>query len=1044
MRRLLLVLFALSQTVVQGSDLIDVIPLTDQILMLHFDDGYIDHHGYREGDDQDITFNFPLNTENAQNPLFYKIYSNEDLNFTSGVNPVEVGRKSKGTDFSRKCLWDGSVCQNDYIQEHWLYLFLPKEFKKDTRYFVQLSGLADNFDEVPFIFDEAKHRSGAIHINQLGYLPNAEKYGYVSHWMGDKGSLSLDSYQGNPFYILDMASGETVFNGALEFRAAADNKDTQHTDESPNGNFAAAEVFQCDFSSFNTPGNYKLVVEGIGSSFPFDISDDIYREAFYYVTRGVHYQRAGFDHTTTGEIWDWKIDHKPDVTPGFDRLFYSSYRYMNSPGENGPKEQVLSAINHDFDINQSWGWYHDAGDWDGYPSHFVVPAYLLTIFELNPGKFTDGELNIAESGNGLPDIVDEGMWLLNFWRRSKGPSGGIAGARVSADLDDTGKGDGRPSWEDPREAWIVYGEEPAMSFRYAALAAQLAWIYKLMDSNGVLGSEVSAPDSVQAWQVEAVNAYQWAVDHTQNGDEQLDLGRYGAGNLADIRAHAAAALYKLTGNETYQDQFMADEKQSDEYNGGEFSDQKWAIWTYVTIPDTTAALNQNLKTTLIERSLQFADDYNLDGYNMRGWRQAGNEYFPILIGQATTPMVIESVMAYHLSGEKKYFNAITHTADYMLGGNPLNMTWITGLGERNPRQVLNLDSWYDQIEPMVAGIVPYGPHRGEGNGYNGPWDVDFAQDRVYPVIENYPAHERWFENRYCPIVAEYTVHQNLALAAAVYGFLSNQAGNAYQANQRPTITLQLPSVSFTQTDSLKLNVYVSDDLGIERVVYYQNNRFIAAIDSGDFQYKWPLKKAGTYAVKAIAYDLKGRYQSSDIQIIKVNKISNPPSIVWNTPAESYLATVGNPLKISVEVSDDGAVEKVEYYNYNDLLGESTSEPHAISFTPSKSGILNLRVKAIDNTGLETTISRFVEANEPTDLESIGTVDTIYPNAANHWINLPIKYERANYRIYNNRGQIVQKGKVKNQVIAIEKLNAGSYFIIINRNEGAIKYRFIKK
>jgi hypothetical protein len=77
---------------------------------------------------------------------------------------------------------------------------------------------------------------------------------------------------------------------------------------------------------------------------------------------------------------------------------------------------------------------------------------------------------------------------------------------------------------------------------------------------------------------------------------------------------------------------------------------------------------------------------------------------------------------------------------------------------------------------MVPGIVPYGPHRGDNNGWNGPWDADYARERaVYPPVSEWPGHELYFENRYCPITNEFTIHQNIAPAAAVYGYLAGAA-----------------------------------------------------------------------------------------------------------------------------------------------------------------------------------------------------------------------------------------------------------------------------
>jgi hypothetical protein len=69
-----------------------------------------------------------------------------------------------------------------------------------------------------------------------------------------------------------------------------------------------------------------------------------------------------------------------------------------------------------------WGGWHDAGDWDREDWHPTVSNELLLTYELAPHKFRDGELNIPESGNGIPDIVDEARWVSIFTSASSAPT----------------------------------------------------------------------------------------------------------------------------------------------------------------------------------------------------------------------------------------------------------------------------------------------------------------------------------------------------------------------------------------------------------------------------------------------------------------------------------------------------------------------------------------------------------------------------------------------------------------------------------------------
>ena len=99
------------------------------------------------------------------------------------------------------------------------------------------------------------------------------------------------------------------------------------------------------------------------------------------------------------------------------------------------------------------------------------------------------------------------------------------------------------------------------------------------------------------------------------------------------------------------------------------------------------------------------------------------------------------------------------------------MTWITGLGPRHPQHVFHLDAWYNGQGSFHPGIIPYGPWRKERSEGQGPWDVAWPHQTVYPPIDEWPGNERWFDNRCSPMNSEFTVHQNTGPAAALFGFL---------------------------------------------------------------------------------------------------------------------------------------------------------------------------------------------------------------------------------------------------------------------------------
>ncbi|MCB1135851.1 MAG: glycoside hydrolase family 9 protein, partial [Chlamydiia bacterium] len=65
------------------------------------------------------------------------------------------------------------------------------------------------------------------------------------------------------------------------------------------------------------------------------------------------------------------------------------------------------------------GGWHDAADWDRRTQHLTCVLDLLNAYEIAPQKFLDGQLNIPESGNGIPDILDEAEYGLRVWLKSQ-------------------------------------------------------------------------------------------------------------------------------------------------------------------------------------------------------------------------------------------------------------------------------------------------------------------------------------------------------------------------------------------------------------------------------------------------------------------------------------------------------------------------------------------------------------------------------------------------------------------------------------------------
>jgi hypothetical protein len=299
----------------------------------------------------------------------------------------------------------------------------------------------------------------------------------------------------------------------------------------------------------------------------------------------------------------------------------------------------------------------------------------------------------------------------------------------------------------------MYAEDPLASYRYAAIACRLAWCLEIAGKK-----ELGAP-----YLESARRAWTWAGKNMRDGDEV---------KVRDDRLHAAAALYKATGEKSYFDAFKRDllieTPQIMLFEWGK-RDQQWGAWTYATT--NRPGMDQELKQRLIDASLHYAQVDFVESAQKRGARLGYNLYLPMWWGAATNPKTLPLAVAFAFSRDAKYLATQYTTCDYMLGGNPLNMVWVTGLGKRYPREVFHPDSWYDNIEQMVPGIVPMGPYRHDPEAKpTGAWDAQFAQLTTYPAAKAWPPHELWFENRLCPPTNEFTIG-NIAETAANYAML---------------------------------------------------------------------------------------------------------------------------------------------------------------------------------------------------------------------------------------------------------------------------------
>ncbi|MGB3617495.1 MAG: hypothetical protein WBA12_05205, partial [Catalinimonas sp.] len=160
---------------------------------------------------------------------------------------------------------------------------------------------------------------------------------------------------------------------------------------------------------FGGTGRYRLVVEGIGSSAPFEIRDDFLDEGFKVAMQGMFYQRMGCAEAPAGNFPKARRPlYRQGVEPDKFTVLVSAHDMVT--GRNPDDRRWYGSTLTGDTAHVTWGGWTDAYDNDQRPDNFICVFDLLLTYYLHPAAFSDGQLYVPEAGNGVPDLLDEALW----------------------------------------------------------------------------------------------------------------------------------------------------------------------------------------------------------------------------------------------------------------------------------------------------------------------------------------------------------------------------------------------------------------------------------------------------------------------------------------------------------------------------------------------------------------------------------------------------------------------------------------------------------
>lgn len=513
-----------------------------------------------------------------------------------------------------------------------------------------------------------------IFVNQVGYFTQAKKIAIMK--------------KETDFLVVDKTTGDTVYQGHSTL--VKDSIDKNSGDI----------VYYADFSNLKTPGRYVIKATDHTDSPCFTVGDNVYEPVCDAVLKMFYFQRCGME-----------LEEKYAGVYKHPACHLGKAKVYGDTSNNGAPRG----------LEMTGGW-HDAGDFGRYTTAGAVAlGHLLYAYEYVPEAFTRS-INIPESGNGVPDILNECRYELEWMLKMQLEDGSVYHKVTALRFAPY------EMPEDDKDEQYLFAVSSMAVADFAAIMSVASRVYAKYDK----------AFADKTWKA-AKRAYEFLRKHPEfipfNNPEGILSGPYSDISDADERVWAAAEMLRMDKDATEPERAEYIKMVLDRLSGEE---TKTALgWGDVSgFAGLTLILGKRETATDKDCILaNIGDDQSLDELFDKAERAYINDAKWLLTIQEDeayscsmmdwcymwgSNMVLLNhaiilCVAHYVTGDNKYLEAANNNLHYLLGRNALGVSYVTGMGERAFKNPHNRPTVADGIEEPFPGLVSGGPNRHPGD-----------------------------------------------------------------------------------------------------------------------------------------------------------------------------------------------------------------------------------------------------------------------------------------------------------------------------------------